>query len=482
MQSMSKTIYDKSRGGRWGYRFVHGGAKPITDVPKEYLREGSIGLPEVNEPEVMRHYVHLSTLNHHVDKDLFPLGSCTMKYNPKVNEDVAGMPAFAGLHPEQDDADTQGALEVLYRLEEKLGAIAGMDAVTLRTVAGAQGELLGLMLAKAYFADRGENRTTVLVPDSAHGTNPSSAMIAGFKTKEFASGSDGRVDLGIFRKALEEVGDEIAVLMLTVPNTVGLFETDIAEIIKAVHDRGGLCYMDGANLNALMGRARPGDMGFDMMHINVHKTFSTPHGGGGPGAGPVAVKSHLEPYLPLPKVEKSKDGEFSLSYNYPKSVGAMHSFFGNFGICLRALVYISRLGAEGVHRASGDAILNANYLAKHLNQWFPIPHGERCMHEFVATGEPYKAHGVRTLDIAKRLLDFGFYAPTVYFPLIVPEALMVEPTETESKETLDRFIDAFRQIAEEAKSNPERLTEAPLQTPVRRLDETAANRNPIVTA
>jgi len=368
---------------------------------------------------------------------------------------------------------------VMYTLERKLAAIAGMDAVTLQTAAGAQGELLGLMLARAYFADRGEtNRTRVLVPDSAHGTNPASAAIAGLETRQIQSGPDGRVDMEVLKGALDE---NVAVLMLTVPNTLGLFETNIGEIVQAVHDAGGLCYMDGANMNALMGHARPGDFGFDMMHYNLHKTFSTPHGGGGPGSGPVAVRSHLEPYLPVPRVEKD-EGRYRLRYEYPQSVGALHSFYGNFGIYLRALVYITRLGSDGVRRASATANLNANYLAKKLSKHYPIPYGDRCMHEFVATGEPYKKYGIKTLDIAKRLLDFGFYAPTIYFPLVVPEALMVEPTETESRETLDRFADALVAIAEEAATDPEKLKSAPTLTPVRRVDETTANRNPIVTA
>jgi glycine dehydrogenase subunit 2 len=477
---MGETIYSKSRRGRTGYRVGSSTSPPPTtdEIPEAYLRVGPIGLPEVSEPQVMRHYIGLSAMNHHVDKDLFPLGSCTMKYNPKINEDVAGLTGFSGLHPEQAENDVQGALEVMAALEEKLAVIAGMDAVTLQTAAGAQGELLGLMLAKAYFEDRGEKRTTVLVPDSAHGTNPSSAAVAGFGIKTFKSGDDGRVDVDVLAGTLD---DDIAVLMLTVPNTLGLFETQIDRITGLVHDKGGLCYMDGANLNALMGRCRPGDLGFDVMHFNLHKTFSTPHGGGGPGSGPVGVKRFLEPYLPVPRVRES-EGRYSFDYDCPKSVGALHSYFGNFAIVLRALVYITRLGAEGIRRASGAAILNANYLAALLSKRYPIPYGERCMHEFVATGEPFKKCGVRTLDIAKRLLDFGFYAPTVYFPLVVPEALMVEPTETEGKETLDRFAEALERIAAEAVESPDILKEAPHHTPVRRLDETTANRNPVITA
>lgn len=475
---MTKTIYNKSRPGRRGYRFSNEPLPSPADIPDEYLRQIPIGLPEVSEPQVMRHYVELSNLNHHVDKDLFPLGSCTMKYNPKVNEDVAAMRGFWGLHPEQRDEDTQGALAVMRMLEQKLAVISGMDAVTLQTAAGAQGELLGLMLARAYFDERGEKRNKVLVPDSAHGTNPSSAALAGFEIKTFKSGADGRVDPEVLRGALD---DDIAVFMLTVPNTLGLFETQIGDIVDMVHDAGGLCYMDGANMNALMGYARPGDFGFDMMHFNLHKTFSTPHGGGGPGAGPVAVKRHLEPYLPAPRVVDD-GGIIRLSEDFPRSVGALHSFYGNFAICLRALVYICRLGADGVRRASATANLNANYLARSMAKVYPIPFGEKCMHEFVASGEPFKKHGVRTLDIAKRLLDFGFYAPTIYFPLVVSEAMMIEPTETEGRETLDRFVEVMTQIAREAVESPETLTAAPTKTPVRRLDETSANRNPVVTA
>lgn len=476
-KDFSRTIYGRSRRGRHGYHIASRPTEAPRDVPREYLREGRIGLPEVSEPQVMRHYVDLSTQNHHVDKDLFPLGSCTMKYNPKVNEEVAAMPGFAGLHPEQSDADAQGALAVMHALEHALIAVSGMDAVSAQPAAGAQGEMLGLLLARAYFADRGESRHKVLVPDTAHGTNPATASIVGFETKTFASGKDGRVDLDVLRATLD---DDVAVLMLTVPNTLGLFEPHIAEIVELVHRRGGLCYMDGANMNALMGQARPGDFGFDMMHFNLHKTFSTPHGGGGPGSGPVAVRSHLEPFLPTPRVIE-KNGAYHLEYNRPKTVGALHSFFGNFGIYLRAYTYITRLGSDGIRRASSTAILNANYLAKRVASHYPVPYGERCMHEFVATGEPLKKYGVKTLDVAKRLLDFGFYAPTIYFPLVVPEALMVEPTETESKETLDRFAEALLRIAKEAVETPDVLTSAPTRTPVRRVDEASANRNPILT-
>jgi glycine dehydrogenase subunit 2 len=437
-------------------------------VPEEYLRTEAPGLPEVSEPGVVRHFIELSTLNHHIDKNLYPLGSCTMKYNPKVNEDVASMKGFSGLHPEQDDADIQGALEVIHAMENKLCAIAGMDAFSMNTAAGAHGELVGMFIAKKYFTERGENRTKVLVADSAHGTNPASARMVGFESLAVPSGDNGEVDLDVLDGMLD---DSTAVFMLTVPNTLGIFESRIGDIIALAHERGALCYMDGANLNALLGRTRPGDLGFDIMHINLHKTFSTP----------VGVSKALARYLPQPRVIKDKDG-YRLEHRTPKTVGSVHSFYGNFGIYLRALSYITRHGARGLSRISATANLNANYLAARLGDLFPIPYGKRCMHEFVASGERYKKNGVRTLDIAKRLLDFGYHSPTVYFPLVVPEALMIEPTETESKETLDRFVEVMRQIASEAEANPELLKAAPTSTPVRRVDEATANRKPVLAA
>jgi glycine dehydrogenase subunit 2 len=411
-----------------------------------------------------------------VDKNLYPLGSCTMKYNPKINEDVAAMIGFSGLHPEQADSDIQGALHVMHELEGKLCAITGMDAFSLHTAAGAHGELLGMLIAREYFRDRNERRSKVLVADSAHGTNPASAHMVGFQNVAVPSGPNGEVDLEVLSRSVDA---DTAVLMLTVPNTLGIFESRITEIVRVAHAHGALCYMDGANMNALLGRALPGDMGFDMMHLNLHKTFSTPHGGGGPGSGPLGVRKPLERYLPNPRVRKDGD-RLSLADVNEGSVGAIHSFYGNFGIFLRALTYIVRHGAEGLKRISGAANLNANYLAERLSGLFPIPYGKRCMHEFIATGEPYKKHGVRTLDIAKRLLDFGFYAPTIYFPLVVPEALMIEPTETESKETLDEFVAVMERIAREARENPEILKTSPLSTPVRRLDELSANRKPVL--
>jgi glycine dehydrogenase subunit 2 len=474
---MADTIFSKSEKGRTGYRFSNRPVEMPAGIPEELRRRGDIGLPQVSEPQVVRHFTRLSILNHHVDKDLYPLGSCTMKYNPKINEDVAGLKGFSGLHPEQAEEDVQGALEVIRMLEEKLAVITGMGAFSLQSAAGAHGELLGMMIARKYFEDRREERTIVLVPDTAHGTNPASVSIAGLESRTLPSGADGEVDLEALGQALNS---RTAVLMLTVPNTLGLFESRIGEIIDLVHHHGALCYMDGANLNAILGRARPGDMGFDILHLNLHKTFSTPHGGGGPGSGPVGVTEKLADYLPNPRV-REVDGALSLRYDTPRTIGAIHSFYGNFAIYLRALVYIERLGAEGLRRVSATANLNANYLAGALADTFPIPFGRRCLHEFVASGDPFKQYGVRTLDIAKRLLDFGFHAPTVYFPLVVSEALMIEPTETESKETLDRFVAVMKQIAREAAEQPELLTSAPRRCPVGRLDETSANRRPVLT-
>jgi glycine dehydrogenase subunit 2 len=473
---MPKTIFEMSRRGRRGLRFEGEPAPEPAGVAEDYLRREAPHLPEVSEPGTVRHFIELSVLNHHIDKNLYPLGSCTMKYNPKVNEDVAAIRGFAGLHPEQTDEDVQGALEVIHEIESKLCAIAGMDAFSMNTAAGAHGELVGMFIAKRYFSDRGEKRDKVLVADSAHGTNPASAQMVGFRNSAVPSGPNGEVDMDVLDKSLD---DETAVLMLTVPNTLGIFESRIGDIVDLAHERGALCYMDGANLNALLGRTRPGDIGFDIMHINLHKTFSTPHGGGGPGSGPVGVCGKLERYLPKPRVVKEADG-FRLEHDPSDSIGAIHSFYGNFGIYLRALTYITRHGAEGLRRISETANLNANYLAARLADTYPIPYGKRCMHEFVASGDPFKKNGVKTLDIAKRLLDFGLYAPTIYFPLVVSEALMIEPTETESKETLDYFVDVMLQIAVEAKENPDLLKNAPTKTPVRRLDEATANRKPVL--
>ena len=433
-------------------------------------------LPELSEPEVIRHFTHLSQRNYSVDSGFYPLGSCTMKYNPKINEEVARLPGFARIHPYQPDSDVQGTLEVLYEMQEILAEIGGMDTVTLQPAAGAHGELLGLMLIKAYHDDHGQgHRDTILCPEAAHGTNPASAARCGYKTLTVHSDERGRVDLAHLKTLLT---DNIAGLMLTNPNTLGLFEDDIAEICDLIHQCGGLVYCDGANMNALVGRARPGDMGFDVMHFNLHKTFSSPHGGGGPGSGPVGIKKILEPYLPIPQVVKTADG-FRLDPDRPKSIGKIHGYYGSFLCILRSYVYIMYYGRERLSQIAENAVLNANYIRVMLQDFFDVAYSEICMHECVFTARrQQREHGIKALDIAKRLMDFGYHPPTIYFPLIVPEALMIEPTETESKETLDKFIDAMRQIASDAENDPEIVKSAPHFTPVRKLDEATAARQP----
>jgi len=455
---------------------------PAEDVPTHPLAEllpgarlrATLDLPQVSEPEVVRHFVELSTLNHHIDRGLYPLGSCTMKHNPKINDEIAALPGFAGAHPLAPDAASQGALRVIRELQKALAAITGFHAVTTQPAAGAQGELTGLLLIRAWHRSRGEGerRRNVLVPDSAHGTNPATSTTVGYETVTIPSNDRGTVDRAALDRALD---DRTAALMLTVPNTLGLFEPDIREITRRVHQAGAQCYLDGANLNALVGLVKPADLGFDVMHINLHKTFSTPHGGGGPGAGPVAVARHLEPFLPVPQVEE-RDGALRLVHERPQSIGRLHSFHGNFGILARALVYLSSLGPEGLGQVSRTAILNANYLMRRLEKSYELPHPEPCMHEFVLSGRRLKAHGIRTLDVAKRLLDFGVHAPTVYFPLIVDEALMIEPTETETIDRLEHFAETMERIAREAAENPDLLHDAPLTTPVSRLDEGRAAR------
>ena len=446
-------------------------------VPEKFLRRQPAALPEVSQQELMRHYTELSTRNFGVDSGFYPLGSCTMKYNPKINEDVSRDPGFALLHPLQPAETVQGALKLLYEMQQYLAEIAGMAAVTLQPVAGAHGELTGLKLIRAYHRHRGETqRTKVIVPDSAHGTNPASATVCGLETVEIASHPDGSIDLAALKAA---VGPDTAALMLTNPSTLGLFETNICEIAAIVHEAGGLLYYDGANANAVMGLVRPGDMGFDVVHFNLHKTFSTPHGGGGPGSGPIGVKQELVPFLPVPVVELS-DGKYTLQYDRPLSIGKVHSFFGNFGIIVRAYAYIRTMGPDGLRQASEDAVLNANYCLSQLKQDFYSPFDRFCMHECVLTSKKQKEYGIRTLDIAKRLLDFGYHPPTIYFPLIVEEALMIEPTETESKETLDGFIAAMREIAREAAVDAAQIKAAPLTTVVGRLDEATAARKPVV--
>jgi glycine dehydrogenase subunit 2 len=470
---MSATIFEKSRPGRRAYRL------PANDCQAEEFdrliqRKTALGLPEVGEQDLVRHCVELASKNYHIDKGMYPLGSCTMKYNPIVNEELARLVGFTGIHPEQDAGDVQGALQIMYGLERALSEICGLSAFTLQPAAGAHGELTGMMIARDYFRDRGDQRRTVLVPDSAHGTNPASVVICGFEPKTIPSNNLGLIDPETLRKAVD---DETAVLMLTLPNTLGLFERDIAKVIEIVHSAGALVYMDGANMNALLGIVRPGDIGIDIMHVNLHKTFSTPHGGGGPGAGPVGVREDLVDFLPIPRVESS-GGRYSFSAGSPKSIGRVHSYFGNFNVFVKAYAYIRALGAEGLKQAALGAILNANYLMCRLEKSYDLAYPGPCMHEFVLSGRGLKKYGVRTNNIAKRLLDYGLHAPTVYFPLIVEEALMIEPVETESRETLDAFAEVMERIALEAKENPELLLEAPRHTPVRRLNEAEAARNP----
>ncbi len=447
------------------------------DIPAALLRRRPPRIPNLPEPELVRHYTRLSKMNYGVDDGLYPLGSCTMKYNPKLSEDLARLPRFAAAHPLADPSLVQGALAIMYEMERILAGIAGLSAVTLQPAAGAHGELTGMFLIRRYFEARGDaDRKVILLPDSAHGTNPASATIAGFTVREIKSGPDGMVDPAVLEGALDET---VAGIMLTVPNTLGIFEERILEVTELVHRAGGLCYFDGANLNSYIGRARPGDMGADVFHFNLHKTLSTPHGGGGPGAGPVAVAEPLVPYLPVPRIVRDEE-QYSLDWDHPDSIGAVHSFYGNFGVILKAYAYILQLGDAGLRAVSGDAVLNANYLQARLKRTYPLPYDRLCKHEFVLSGKGI-GEGISTLDIAKRLLDYGFHPPTIYFPLIVHEALMIEPTETEGKETLDRFAEAMEEIAREAREDPELLHAAPTKTPVRRLDQTRAVRTPILT-
>ncbi|AGX05478.1 MULTISPECIES: aminomethyl-transferring glycine dehydrogenase subunit GcvPB [Bacillaceae] len=473
-------IFEISKPGRTGYSLPELDV-PEVDVaellPEGYLREEEPELPEVSELDIMRHYTALSKRNHGVDSGFYPLGSCTMKYNPKINENVARFNGFAHIHPLQEESSVQGALELMYDLQEHLIEITGMDEVTLQPAAGAHGEWTGLMMIRAFHESNGDTgRTKVIVPDSAHGTNPASATVAGFETVTVKSNENGLVDLEDLRRV---VGSDTAALMLTNPNTLGLFEENILEMAEIVHGAGGKLYYDGANLNAVLSKARPGDMGFDVVHLNLHKTFTGPHGGGGPGSGPVGVKKDLIPYLPKPIVAKRGE-EFVLDYDRPQSIGRVKPYYGNFGINVRAYTYIRTMGPDGLKNVTEFAVLNANYMMRRLAEYYDLPFDRHCKHEFVLSGKRQKKLGVRTLDIAKRLLDFGYHPPTIYFPLNVEECIMIEPTETESKETLDSFIEAMIQIAREAEENPEIVQEAPHTTVIGRLDETLAARKPVL--
>jgi glycine dehydrogenase subunit 2 len=476
---LQSTIFEKSRPGRGGGKVPHPPKDALDRLPAAARRANPPGLPELNELEVVRHYTNLSQLNFAIDTGFYPLGSCTMKYNPKVNEWAARLPGFADLHPLAPDATAQGTLQVLWELEEILAEISGMQAVSLQPAAGAQGELTGILMIRAYHRSRGDaDRLEVLVPDSSHGTNPATASMAGFKTITIRSAPDGGVDLAAFRAAL---GPRTAAVMITNPSTLGLFEARIGDLLEAVHAAGALAYMDGANLNAILGRFKPGEAGFDVMHINTHKTFSTPHGGGGPGAGPVGVGARLVPFLPAPRVLREADGSFRLERpgERPTSIGRLRSFVGNTGVLVRAYAYLLAHGADGLREVSDDAVLAANYLKTRLSGTYDIPYARHCKHEFVASAATLKrTTGVRTLDIAKRLLDYGFHPPTIYFPLIVEEAMLIEPTETEAIETLDAFAEALIRIAGEAAATPELVHDAPHTAPVRRLDEATAARQP----
>lgn len=480
MKPEKALIFELSKPGRVAYSLPECDV-PETDaaslIPEHLLRSQPAELPEVYEVDVIRHYTELSRRNFGIDNGFYPLGSCTMKYNPKINEDVARFAGFAKIHPYQPEESIQGALELLYTLQHDLAALTGMDQVTLQPAAGAHGEWTGLMLIRAYHESRGEKRTKVIVPDSSHGTNPASATVAGYETITIKSNERGMVDLEALRAVVDE---DTAALMLTNPSTLGLFEEQIVEIAEIVHEAGGLLYYDGANSNAIMGITRPGDMGFDVVHLNLHKTMSTPHGGGGPGAGPVGVKSKLIPFLPKPVVSKRDDGTYYWDYDRPQSIGRVKAFYGNFGILVRAYTYIRTYGPEGLRRVSELAVLNANYMMHRLAPYYEVAYPGLCKHEFVLSGRKLKEYGVRTLDVAKRLLDFGYHPPTIYFPLNVEECIMIEPTETESKETLDGFIDTMIQIAKEAQTDPELVKNAPHTTVVKRLDETTAARKPVL--
>jgi len=475
-----KLIFDKSVAGRRAARNVASGVETRAEIKKSLLRDAPAALPELSELDVVRHFTALSNRNFGVDTGFYPLGSCTMKYNPKVAERVGHYPGFAYLHPllpqlPGGEMMVQGALAVLYEMDLMLREICGMAAFTMQPLAGAHGELAGVMLIAVYHKDKGNSKTTILIPDSAHGTNPASAAIAGYKVRVIPSDAEGVMD---FDKLKQAVNDEVAGAMLTCPNTLGLFNPKVKQIADLIHGVDGLMYYDGANLNALLGRCRPGDIGFDIVHVNLHKTFATPHGGGGPGAGPVGVVNKLVPYLPVSIVCERDDGSHYLDYDRPKSIGYVAPFYGNFAIILRAYAYMLMLGREGLLRVSENAVLNANYVMSKLQAAYRVPYERICKHECVLSASKQAANGVRAMDIAKALMDRGFHPPTVYFPLTVEEAMMIEPTETESKETLDAFVETMLEIADLAEKDPQAVTGCPRTTPVGRLDEVAAARKP----
>ncbi len=472
------TLFEKSVNGRVGWLPRQAQKTASEMLPKELLRKSALRLPELSELDVVRHFTLLSKRNFGVDGNFYPLGSCTMKYNPKFTEAVASMPGFASLHPalaqfEGGQKYTQGALECIWEFEKLLCEITGMDSYTLQPMAGAHGEFTGAMLIAAYHRDKGNKKTKVICPDSAHGTNPASAVLAGYEVVNIES-RDGMIDPEALEAALT---DDVAAVMMTCPNTLGLFENHLPTIVEKLRRVDALLYYDGANMNAIMGKMRVGDVGFDVVHWNVHKTLGTPHGGGGPGAGPVGVSARLTPYMPISRVQKKSDGTFYLDYNYPKTIGYIAPFYGSFGVLLKAYAYVLRLGGEGLRRASEYAVLNANYLKKLVENFLDVPYPRICAHEFVASAP----NGVRALDVAKGLLDNGYHAPTVYFPLIVPECLMIEPTETESKQTLDDFAKVLEDVVQLGLDDPQALQNAPTKTTVRRLDETGAARNMILT-